>query len=168
LWRDYCKLQNDFLLKVTRMNVAKGGAGKRNRLKAGYEIAGDASAKAKKAKKGCLQDAPTQSADEEDWMATGLRKKKAHAVLKLGATEGWVLEVFPDKEHPQYKRGDRWFAEVRNGLVTGMGDDLKISSCKWYAKNSITIFENISPTSIEIKMVKAYGPRSAAIFADLQ
>ena len=161
-------LQNAFLLKVTRMNVAKGGAGKRNRLKAGYEIAGDASAKApKKAKKGCLQDAHTQSADE-DWMATGLTKAKARAVLKQGATEGWVLEVFPDKDNPQYNHGDRWFAEVKDGLVTGTSDKLKITSCRWYTKNSITTYEDSRPRPIEIKMVKAYGPRTAAVFSNLK
>jgi hypothetical protein len=160
LWKKYCLMQNDFLEEVSRMHVGKGGAGKRNRMRAAYERDGGHATKAAAHE--------TETEPKTDWMVTGLKKEKAHDVLRRGATEGWVLEVFPDKEHPQYKRGDRWFAEVRNGLVTGMGDDLKISSCKWYAKNSITIFENISPTSIEIKMVKAYGPRSAAIFADLQ
>ena len=161
-------MQNAFLLKVTRMNLAKVGAGKHNRLKAGYELAGDASAKApKKAKKGCLQHAHTQSADE-DWMATGLTKKKAHAVLKQGATEGWVLEVFPDKKNPKYIHGDRWFLEVKDGLVTGTSDKLKISSCRWYAKNSITTYEDSRPQPIEIQMVKAYGPRTAAVFANLK
>jgi hypothetical protein len=155
LWKEYCLLQNAFLLKVNRMHVAKGGTGKRNRIRAAYEGECGPAPKAPKVSK-------------PDWMHSGLTMKKARRVLEKGAKEGWVVEVFPNDKDPRYSQGDRWFAEVIDGLVTGKDRNLSITSCRWFEKNSVTIHENVGTQPIEIDMVKAYGPRTAPMFSDLK
>ena len=94
------------------------------------------------------------------WTLRGLEGQAARKMLlKTGAKEKWVIEVYPDDQNPKYAGGDRWFLEIVNGLVCGSHKAEYILSCRWFQKNSVTNFEANEPlTPIQILAVKGYGP----------
>lgn len=93
--------------------------------------------------------------------------ESARAYLRRwGAREGWIVEVFPDRDHPEYEPGDRWFMTITNGLVQGPETAQHITACKWMKKNSVATLDSRwrQPESCEILQVKAYGPPDCRLF----
>ena len=101
----------------------------------------------------------------------GKSEEPARAFLRRwGAHERWIVEVFPQKEHPGYIKGDRWFMKIVNGVVQGAEKKQFITACRWMIKNSVTRMDtqgypNAEPC--EILQIKAYGPPECPLFADL-
>jgi hypothetical protein len=102
-----------------------------------------------------------------DWLTVGLESSKARNHLRKmpKATEGWVVEVYPDKESK--KRGERWFTTIVDGSVSGSSGAKTIKACRWLMTNSVSkvATKYAEPVSIEIKSVKAYGPRTSPMYA---
>ena len=88
---------------------------------------------------------------------------------KYGAIDTWIVEVYPDDDHPGYVATDRWFMKVVEGLVQGPKDKEFITACRWLTKNSVTRMDADNPSNVpcEILQVKAYGPPRCPLF-DLQ
>ena len=112
----------------------------------------------------------------ESLVFKGKTEDAARAFLKRwgpqgGAIDSWIVEVYPDKEHPGYVDGDRWFMKIIKGRVQGPKDKEYITACRWMIKNSVTRMDAQSyPDELpcEIRRVKAYGPPGCSLFSDLK
>ena len=89
-------------------------------------------------------------------------------LLKHGAKEGWIVEVYPDVDSKVYVPGARWFRLIVNGLVYGHEEYEQIKATRWFVDNSVTQLQDedhLEPC--DIRSVKAYGPKTAPMFSNL-
>ena len=83
---------------------------------------------------------------EHDAAITKLRKH--------GATEGWLVEVYPAKGC----ESERWFMKVQDGSTYIEGKNVMIRELVWLELGSLTkVDKRWDPESLDIEMARAYG-----------
>ena len=178
-WREYCEFQKRFFENISRRAVTFPGVGASNRLTGVADIAQGRGNSAKRPQKavqavGAETDGGMRASHQLPfgWSLTYQGQTEAAArkhLKKWGALDSWIVEVYPDDEHPGYVATDRWFMKVIEGLVQGPKDKEFITACRWLTKNSVTRMDADYPNNepCEILRVKAYGPPRCPLF-DLQ
>jgi hypothetical protein len=167
LWKDYCIFQKEFFEEMQRRSIAVSGVGASARKRG---IADSAQGRGKSQKQ-CAQSASVARVEHDSgsWLTAGLTERRARALLlKHGAKEGWIVEVYPDVDSAAYVPGARWFRLIVNGLVHGHEEHEQIKATRWFVDNSVTQLQDeyhLEPC--DIRSVKAYGPKTAPMFSNL-
>jgi hypothetical protein len=101
--------------------------------------------------------------DSGTWLTTGLTGRRARAMLlKYGAKEGWIVEVYPDVDFSAYVPDARW---LKNGLFRGQEELDQIKATRWFVDNSMTqLMDEDHFEPCEIRTVEAYGSETALMF----
>jgi hypothetical protein len=167
LWKDYCIFQKEFFEEMQRRSITVSGVGASVRKRG---IADSAQGRGKSQKQ-CAQSASVARVERDSgtWLTAGLTERRARdMLLKHGAKEGWIVEVYPDVDSKAYVPGARWFRLIVNGLVYGHEEYEQIKATRWFVDNSVTQLQDeyhIEPC--DIRSVKAYGPKTAPMFSNL-
>jgi len=189
-WREYCEFQNQFFATISRRSVTFSGVGATNRKRSIADVAqgrgGSGNVKMHKqgsrSAEGIVMAAAAQphggikesTKAPFGWNINFQGKTEGNArdfLERFGAHEKWIVELYPNAEHPGFVVGDRWFMKIVNGLVQGPPHNPYITACRWMIKNSVTRMDAVAyPDNLpcEIRRVTAYGPPECHLFSDVK